>query len=227
LLAPYWRIGGGFESTLVLNNTYPRDIDITPEVYAEDGRRIPAKAIALAKMASITVPLRDLIAEEGQGQVALRFHGEPLEVHGSVVIANRAQSLSFNHPFERRSHFSSSRLDGVFYASSPSAGVEVALSNTTDQAVQVGLVLRGENPDGPEGRTGGPNQPIALAPHKTQVVNLRPFFTGNASGPSAGGVVVSHSGAPGDVLVQGMLSERDGFSANMRFLELAMLTSLD
>jgi hypothetical protein len=120
-----------------------------------------------------------------------------------------------------------SREPALFYASSPSAGVEVAVSNTTDQAVQVGLVIRGENPGGPEGRTAGPNQPIALGPHKTEVVNLRPFLPSSLSGPSAGGVIVSHSGVPGDILVQGMLSDRDGFSANMRFLELAMLTSLD
>jgi hypothetical protein len=179
LMAPYWRIGGGFESTLVLNNTFPRDIEVTPVVYAENGQRIPASNLTLAKMATISVRLRDLIGVEGQGQITLQFQGEPLEVHGSVVITNEALSISFNHPFEKRSNFSTSQLDGIFYAPSASTGVDLALSNIGNQNLEVALLVRGEVPGGSEGRTAGPNQPIALSPHETRVVNLRPFLANN------------------------------------------------
>src|SRR5881397_2418220 len=36
IYAPFWKIGQGFDSSLMINNTQPRSIDVEPIVYRDD-----------------------------------------------------------------------------------------------------------------------------------------------------------------------------------------------
>src|SRR5262245_22165901 len=48
--APYWKLGGGFEATLLINNTKPHPILVQPLVYTTSGRLLPATTVSLEKL---------------------------------------------------------------------------------------------------------------------------------------------------------------------------------
>ena len=77
LLAPFWRVGAGFTTKLILNNTRPRPLTVEVQVFDAKGRRIPARRVALAPLASEEVDLGALIGNRrGYGQLALRHDGK-------------------------------------------------------------------------------------------------------------------------------------------------------
>jgi hypothetical protein len=134
------------------------------------------------------------------------------------VVADPVRSLSVDHPFEMSEDFSSSELEGVFYMPAASTRTELALANTSDQIVSVLVSVQPENQSEPL------SQQIAVMPHQTELVNVRPLLReSNGLAPLAARVVVQRTGNPADLRVHGMLLDADGYSSNMRFLERSAL----
>ena len=221
LTAPYWKQGDGFASTLTINNTRPRIVVMTAVVRAADGGVLQERPISIRATGSLDVPLATLIGDqEGYGQIALRYVGDPLEINAVLVVADPARSLVVDHPFELAEDFSSSELDGVFYMPSASTRSEIALANTSDQVVSVLVSVRPEN----QNASGALSQQVAVMPHQTELVNVRPLLReSNGLVPLAARVTVKHTGNPSDLRVHGMLMDANGYSSNMRFLERSAL----
>lgn len=222
-VAPYWKQGEGFASTVIINNTRPRMVEVTPIVRTANGRVLPTRPVRVRAAGSVDVPLSSLIGDdEGYGQIALRYDGEPLEINAVIVVANGKKSLSVDHLFEMIDDFTSSELDGVFYLPKASTRAELALSNTSDKAIAVSVEVRAENENG----TDPSRQQVAIKPHQTEMVNVRPMLKGsNGRVPIAARIMLKHTGAPADLRVHGMLMDANGYSANMRFLEASALAA--
>jgi hypothetical protein len=96
--APFWKLGGGFESTLLFNNIEPRSIILQPLVYTATGELLPANPISLEKLESRQISLRDIIkVQTGEGQIGFSFVGKAMEIVAQIVVANNNLHVSFNH----------------------------------------------------------------------------------------------------------------------------------
>ncbi len=200
--APFWKMGEGFDSTLMINNTEPYSLDVEPIVYRYDGIAIQSQKIHLKELESRTVRLGDLIdVRQGHGQISLSFMGEPLDIAAQIVVADLRRSLSFNHVFMAQSKLASSRLEGVFYLPHPSARSELALANISDEVVQVNVTLS-------PGREQAVRHPVALAPHQTQFVNLTSLLQRPGQSKTIG-IIAEHTGKGGDVLAQGIVTDEN------------------
>lgn len=227
LSVPFWQEGDGFESTLVVNNTTPRAIQLQPVIYRSDGTLINAALVTVDKNGSLDVALKDIAPGiQGRGQVKFSYVGARADLNAQMLIVDGSRSLSFNQFFVNAGNFSSSRMEGVFLVPRPSTRVELAVSNMSQQEVTVSAVFRSEHAKA-DALFQGPSLPLILEPHQTVVLDARPFLDSDRqSGRYAVTAIFSQSGAPGDVLVQGLVSDpSDGFSANMRFMQTPELTS--
>ncbi len=59
--APYWRVGNGFQSTVIINNTMPREVIVSPNVYTSVGEILPAKTITVPKFRTPDIPLWEFV----------------------------------------------------------------------------------------------------------------------------------------------------------------------
>ena len=86
--AAYWRVGGGFETSLLINNTQPQQISVQVVVYDHAGRRIPAQAVELGPLRSWASYSDWLMRSK---RVALSFCARAI---WSVVMCDLRSSLS-------------------------------------------------------------------------------------------------------------------------------------
>lgn len=222
-VAPFWRIGAGFETRLMLNNTQAASRVVRFEVFDADGRRIPARELTLGPLESREVDLGDLTSgRNGYGGISFRHDGRPLDVAGHVMIMHRGRGLLFDEHFQLRSQFLGNRLVGTTdLGVTPSASLFV-VSNTLGERRRVTIQATSG------GRRGTTN--LTLGPHETQTVpfaNLfgQPEAAGRNPTDTAMAIEVEHDGARGEVLVQGLLMGPQGLAANMRFADRAKLIS--
>ncbi|MCS7157576.1 MAG: hypothetical protein N0A16_07595 [Blastocatellia bacterium] len=220
LHAPFWRAGEGFRSLLMLNNAQPRRIEITPLVRRESGELLRARTISLGPLQSVDVSLEELIGEaSGQGQVALGYVGDPMEVVGQVIVVNEAAGLSFNHVFVPPTMCIAPRFDGVFFWPGQRAQGELILANTSERTRAVELRVYGES--GFSAR-----QTFELGPYQTRVMDVREEIVESSTiGATAVGVSIAHNGKPGDLLVQGWVADSSGYAANIRLVDVGMRQS--
>src|SRR5437867_1480162 len=130
---------------------------------------------------------------EATGHIALQFSGWPVDIAAQVIIESKTQPLLWNHVFEPKQRYLSSRSEGVFVAADPFEGATLALTNTSDNTVTVSFSLS----EGAArfGRT------FQLAARAQQVIALAEYLPrSQVVGRRAVGITISHSGAPGDVI---------------------------
>lgn len=222
-VAPFWRIGAGFETRLMLNNTQAAPRIVRFEVFDSSGRRIPARELTLGPLESTEVDLGDLTGgRNGYGQISLRHDGRPLEVAAHVMVMHRGRGLVFDEHFQMRSQFLGSRLVGTSDLGVNSAASLLVVANTGGERRRVTVqAVSG-------GRRGTMN--LTLGPHETQTVPFGALFrepesAGRNPSDTAVAIEVEHDGARGEVLVQGLLMGPQGLAANMRIADRAKLVS--
>ncbi len=223
--APYWTVGEGFESSVVINNTLNRPIEARLTLYNHLGDELRLPELLLEPLESKTISLNQMLASvrsehQGFGSARLEYQGRPLELPAQMVISNRALSLSWSSLFVNRSFFSSSRLEALFWLPFAGTRAKVVLSNTSEKSLKVsetitvaGVAFKGR------GRI--------LKPHETELVSLDEALRAiGKEGSGVGGISIAHDGSPGDLLVQGIVEERArGFSSNIAFVDLARRSS--
>lgn len=224
--APFWRIGGGFESSLVMNNSLSRPLDVNLLVYNNMGRVLPTQALRLEPLASVDLNLGELIGvRNGFGNIALRHSGNPLDVAAQVVIRHLGSGLTFNAGLLLKSQYMSSRLEGVADLGSSPSNSLFAFTNTTDatRTAQVNVKLA-ELSRAFE---------VRLGPHETRLLSLAELLEGRLGrlpdaarpGATAVGLSVEHDGGRGDVLVHGLMIAPPALGTNMHITDPAGLKS--
>lgn len=222
-VAPFWRIGAGFETRLRINNTQATPRNVHFDVYDANGRRVPARDLTLAPLETLEVDLADLTGGRGGfGQIALVHDGQPLEVAAHVMIMHRARGLVFDEHFQLRSQFLGSRLAGTSDLGVFPAASLLVVANTSQERrwVTIQAVC---------GRRRG-SVSLSLNPRHTQLLHLAELFRepegpGRHPNDTAVAIEVEHDGARGEVLVQGLLIGPDGLGANLRLADRAKLIS--
>ncbi|MCI0534122.1 MAG: hypothetical protein L0Z50_02725 [Verrucomicrobiales bacterium] len=219
--APYWQIGAGLDTTLIVNNTRPRNITVTPRVYNGAGEELPSNPFTVDAMGAKTVPLREILADgvnNAAGYVELQYTGTPVDLAAQVLIEDRTQNRLWNHVFESRRRLKSSRYEGVFTGAGAFEGATLIVTNVSNSTTAITFQISANgNPSGDAFQLPAGNQRvIALTKYLAQA---------QTPGRRAAGITVSHSGAPGDVLVQGLARIGGGGSYNIRLVDSARLKS--
>ena len=221
LYAPYWRLGDRFETTIMVNNTRPKDVTITTYVYTTSGERLPSISFTVGAMGTKTFSLGEILVNrtnERTGYVKLQFSGAPVDIAAQVLIEDQAQHLRWNHVFEPKKRYLSSRYEGVFMGSGEFEGATLALTNVSSNTLVASFSLA-------EGarQTGKTYQ---LPPHTQRVIALSDYLArSQAPGRRAVGISISHSGSPGDVIAQGLASLGRGGAYNIHIADSARLKS--
>jgi len=218
IYAPYWKLGEGFESTLLINNVLPRPIVLQPLVYTSDGELLPATPIPIGGLESKQILLRDIVeTKKGDGQIGFSFDGMAMDIAAQIVITNEARRFSFNHVFMAPMG-KTNTLEGVGYLPRPSSSVDIALANISSQPLEAQLSLS-------VGAQVLEEIAVQLGPHATKMVSDLTNLNSRIKGRAAIGIRVSYTGTPGDLIIQGMVTNSPGYSTNIRYVDPSALKS--
>jgi hypothetical protein len=163
--APFWRIGGGFDTTLAINNSQPHAIEVEPVVYDSSGERITAEKVQLEPLQSVDISLSGLIGKRsGFGRVSLRFAGQPLDLAAQALVSHQNGKLFFNGGFALKEASKSTTIEGVSALGGASQQSHIAVSNIGDETRKLEMRLRLAG--------SGFAQSLNLGPHQTRLLSL-------------------------------------------------------
>lgn len=222
----YYTLREQTAATLTLNNKGPYPVEIRPVLFSLAGERFDVPPVTVGPTSHRVVDLSEWAALAGpaflEGSIQFVYEGKDLEVGGQVRLVDAGRSLIFEEQVTRlESAFTSSRLEGVWWLPSRNSELRFIVSNTTDSALDVSVDVAGVTPR--------PKAPLSLslAPHETRVAELQSLAGGaHARLKDAGGISVTHSGAPGALLARALVRDAGlGFSTFTEFTDPAKYKS--
>lgn len=152
------------------------------------------------------------VFEEGNLQVA--YTGKNLELGGVVNLVDVGRSLIFDEELtEPATMFSSSRLEGVWWAPSRRSEIRLAISNATDAPLSANVAIEGTAPKQKEPTV------VVLGPHQTRVMSIEEIVGERIGAVStAGGISIIHTGPSGALLARAMIQDEEiGYSNLIAF----------
>lgn len=221
----YWTEEEGFASSVVLNNASAAPLVVRPTLQASDGiRRIDVEPVILEAHRHRRFEIQEWLAVSGasapfgSGSLSLAFDAPyPSFLGAQVTIDKPSASLSFDVPPLMPATFVSSRLEGLFWTGSGTDS-SVVLTNTSNAGVTVEAILTANE-------LPTITKQVTLSAYETRQV--RTDEVGVSVAPydrsaQIGGISITHSGRPGDVLALGMFSRPSvGFSTQVPFVDPA------
>lgn len=217
----YWTEEEGFASSVVLNNASAAPLIVRPTLHASDGiRRIEVEPVDLQPHHSQRFEIKEWLtlngesAPFGSGSLSLSFDAPyPSLLGAQVSIVKSGSSLSFDVPPAMPAAFASSELEGFLWVGS-GADSRVVLTNTSNASVNIEAILTANE-------LPAVTRQLTLSALETRVI--RTDQLGAPVSPydrstQVGGISLSHSGRPGDVMAFCMFSRPDvGFSTQVLF----------
>src|SRR5712691_3766839 len=90
VFAPFWKLGQGFDTILILRNRHLKSVvSATPVLYTTDGREIRLGAVQLAPNSAQTLSLGDALATIGtsanSGAISLEYQGPNAGVFAAQI----------------------------------------------------------------------------------------------------------------------------------------------
>jgi hypothetical protein len=229
LTAAYWSIKDGFTSSLVLVNMGDSALTVNPTLYNLTGGSLEVSPIVVAAGQKAVSNIGDLVRATGagpefsEGSLTVGYDALEAVVAGQVEVTNATSSLAYHFVAEMPMSFRSSRLDGFWWRHADDTATLV-LSNTSARTVSGQVSFFGAAGDQQQTSID-----IVLAPHEVRKIELddaRLPFTPGTGGKKIGGVKVTHSGEPGDLLAHTLISRtKDGYSAQYRLEDLSSRAS--
>ena len=220
VFAPFWKLGQGFDTILILRNRHQRSsVSATPVVYTTDGREIRLGTVQFAPNSAETLSLGDALAatgsSAGSGAIALEYQGpNGSSFAAQIRVKNVAQSLVFDLPF----------LRGATAAGTPQVltapwclrdeetrGTLVLFNTSTTQIVA--------HPSGAVAQAWLPLGDIVLAPHEVRQLDFRRLLRENGIHDVTLGLLRLSSDGPAEALRPALLfaNEKTGYSLTASF----------
>ena len=222
LAATYYSLRAGLHATLMLNNKGPLPLDVHAALYSLGGAQRAAPTLTVPGNSFREVDLRDWVGGDesfAEGSLQVSYSGADLMLGAQVYLLDERRSLAFEEKLsEPAVQFASARLESVWWLPSPRTEARLLVSNTSDAALSVTARVDGTAPRQFEPAV------FALAPHETRVLDVLTDLVGARDGAlnQAGGVSLTHTGAPGALLARMLIQEpAAGYSAWARFTDPA------
>jgi hypothetical protein len=224
LLGGYWMTDANFKATLYLGNSVKTDpVTVTPILHLSNGVQYTLAPVTLEPSGTAVVNINQALAKQGiapyatlSGYVEIQYQWPWAAICATVWDVDTIHSLIFTYglqpPPDPATHGAmavgqqTQTLEGMWWKQENNVTGFVALSNVTAKPINATLhVTDNQNHD-----LG--DHSVTISPQGTKLVNLSELeFTQSASG----GVLLTHDGPDGGLLVSGGLEdERVGYSAH-------------
>lgn len=212
--------GGGFQSTLLLENFRPNDpITVKPSLILEEGE-IPLDPVHIPPHSSTTVDISAFLLAHGypdkRGAVCIRYD---FKTYGSLTAV--AQSVYETHDVYLNSfaqspeeYWAGTSFDAVLWAPNEDTRGLVSITNTSSEPriVRTTTLLKDHSEALPV---------LNIPPRTTRVLHIDDLV--EKSHESGAGIHVEFDEYPGDILVEGQLfNERTGFAKYIHFADKAL-----
>ena len=222
LSIPYYSIKDDWASVLTLNNSAHESLTASVTLYSLSGKALPLPDVSLREHQNVRIQLRDLITllptgreQFQEGSIELRFNNnDGMALAPQLTVSDSRHGLSFD--MEPPMGLKSSDLEGLWWSPDDKTDGLVALSNTTpgDLTVKLGVEWQSVLIPAPS---------FSLASHQTVVIEIRHLLASlniSSKGIDKGGLSVSHNGAPGALIAQGVIFNKEGrFASNINFVD--------
>jgi hypothetical protein len=232
---PYYNINDQWDSLLTLNNSSMSPLVVSFKVYSLEGNLLTLPDQTLQPLQNTRLRLADLIGQANpskfrEGSIEVSFvHESPTALAPHLIVANENERLVFDMEHMRHGHSlghamgqESAKLEGVWWLMGEKTEAKVILSNTMDRAlgVQVNLDINAASI---------PVAPIVLSAHQTVKLDIENLLkeAGHTYRDTAiGGISISYDGAPGSLMAQGSIVDREkNINTSLHLIDPATLKS--
>ena len=223
LSIPYYSVKGDWESLLTLDNTSHGPLIASLTLYSLDGTALQLPDVLLQPSGVEVIQLGRLIPEfRGgsqfqEGSVEMRFNSDDgMALAPQLTVSDSVHGLSFD--IEPSMELKSSTLESLWWSLDEKTGARVMLSNTTAGRLdaQINIEWRGIVIPAPG---------ISLSAHQTTVLDIGSLLKSlniSAKGIESGGISITHSGAAGALIAQGVVEDPGRrFASNLNFFDPA------
>jgi len=226
---PYYNLTNGWNSTVMLSNQGPNQMQAEVVLFGLHGERLNAPPITLEPQSANMFDIRDWATAAfalQQGSLQVHYPGRDRELAGFVKIVRLNQGLIFDEQLtDPEEYFKSSQLEGVYWLPSKKAELSIVISNNTDLQVSTTVALKRSN-----GKSLG-SSTLSLGAHETHILSANEISEEkHETLPAIGGVSVSYAGEPGSVSAEALVQEEStGFSSIIDFRDpqVAVAARLD
>jgi hypothetical protein len=205
--AAYYSVAGKQSATLTLNNKGLTALQVQPTFFSLAGEQLEGPPLTVEPTSYKSFNLSDYVSAGTpfeEGSLHLVYHGNDLQMGSQVRIVDAEHSVSFDEQLvEPVVHFTSSRLEGVWWLPSRTADVRLIMSNTSDRELSATANI------GNHGVQARIPLTVTLMPHETRVIDLRAAQAAHGGGrlPEADGVSITHTGGPGALIGRVLVHE--------------------
>lgn len=220
----HWHVGAYYDlerfpsAKLLLNNKDIVAREVRTTLYRMDGTPFEAPSIWVGANSAIKVDLAEWAALAGQGftRGSLRIYhtGKDRVIGSQIFLEDNSKGISFEERLAELGKFNSKRMEGVWYMPRSQSDAFIAVSNTSDQIINVTARLSRDP------KISGPLEQISLNPHQTRVFNVRNDFQNGSYFMSAKvvGIAITHTGGNSDLKVHGAVMDvPKGYSNVIQF----------
>jgi hypothetical protein len=214
----YYNQDNDWDSTVVLNNNAKDERFISITLYGKDGQAlnvpvfsIPANSIKRFKITDWALGGNHF----REGNINVAFNGKPMEITGQVSVVNSHDRLEFESKPSMPMDYSSKRLNGIVTLPERQAKAYVALTNTSNNPIEVSLTSDAEHVHADR---------VNLSAHETKVEEIK-MKNGNNS-PLSALVTLTHNGAVSALITTAFaINKQTGFTSNLYFYDDAKTVS--
>lgn len=214
--APFYTVGEGFMTMLMLNNGTRAGFSVKVTLYSPEGEPAELPSIHLNAHETKDVDLNEWVAGLGaqyvSGSLRLDYRSTPYALGAMVMMVNERQSLEVDVLARPKWEFKSNRLEAMWWRPARTTEVHYAIQNTAESQVRGKLTLT--DSDGHALKS----MPLDMAPHQTRIYKLHELLDDAMLSHKVGGISIEHLGSPGDLRAQSFVLRRNiGFSASLQF----------
>ncbi len=226
-----WRTDGGFVSKMRLKNALVTGpLEVGPVLYMSDGTEYVLTPVNVPPAGVISLNINQLLAQAPPsvmthistfGSASLTYrHPSGGHLIATVSMQDTSRSLVLSYPFtespvsRRRSSGTPTVWEGLWWKRDPEVHGFLAISNSSAQEAQTNIRLVGN-----DGILAQPKV-VRLKAHSTQILSLENVKDGLGTAAPVGGIRVESSGEAGSIAIAGgLLNEKEGYSANLPFVQ--------
>jgi hypothetical protein len=171
LYAAFYSTKEGRSSSLALNNSMNRAVNVRVTLYNKHGQALIVPEISMPPNLNRYFDIADWLSNAddeddfSEGSVEIFFYGIPMGLGGQLVVTDENHSLNFDVPFAESEMFVSSRVESLWWAMDDKTQAEVFLANTKAERMTI-------TPTFYIGGAAIASEPIVLDSHESEVLNI-------------------------------------------------------
>lgn len=222
-----WMTDANFKSELHLHNVVETSpVTVTPVLHLSNGTQYSLPAVQLAPAGTAVVDISSGLQNLGiasyatlSGWVEVQYNWSWNPLCATVHNVDAVHSLLFNYDLHTKLQNAdpgpskAETVEGLWWKQEPNVTGFVALANTSSAPLNATLVTKDAQSNPIAQHT------ITISPQGMKMVSLSELQSVTGT---TGGITVTYSGSPGDLIVNGGLEDQsNGYSANIPFDEVS------